>query len=132
MAARHRRHRVEAPKPASAWLVTIKAVPPVPTRGDAAKMLAASARSPILLSPSAWQKCMPVGDRGEDRGRAGVAEDRLHGAGQGRTEVPEGARPGLLEGTGGAWPPVRQPGGATDGAVRAAVDGEEVACILQG
>ncbi|KAI4998450.1 hypothetical protein ZWY2020_053792 [Hordeum vulgare] len=68
MAARHRRHRVEAPKPA--WLVTIKAAPPVPTRGDAAKKLAAPARSPILLSPSAWQKCMAVGDRGEDTGAA--------------------------------------------------------------
>ncbi|KAF7052220.1 hypothetical protein CFC21_060343 [Triticum aestivum] len=65
MAARHRRHRVEAPKPA--WLVTIKATPPAPARGDAAKnkKLAAPARSPILLLPSVWQKCMAVGDRGD-------------------------------------------------------------------
>ncbi|KAM3310656.1 hypothetical protein ACQJBY_031372 [Aegilops geniculata] len=68
MAARHRRHRVDAPKPA--WLVTIKATPPAPARGDAAKKLAAPARSPILLSPSVWQKAqldkkgMAVGDTG--------------------------------------------------------------------
>ncbi|KAF7044234.1 hypothetical protein CFC21_053492 [Triticum aestivum] len=86
MAARHRRHHVEAPKPA--WLVTIKAAPPAPARGDAAKKLAAPARSPILLSPSAWQKAqldkkdVAVGDRGDTGVAPAPASPRIGCMGQ--------------------------------------------------
>ncbi|CAM0875272.1 unnamed protein product [Alopecurus aequalis] len=65
MAARHRRHHVEAPKPT--WLVTIKATPPAPAR-DATRKLAAPAYSPqLLLLPSVWQNGKKGGvDGGRD------------------------------------------------------------------
>uniref|UniRef100_A0A0E0D551 Uncharacterized protein n=1 Tax=Oryza meridionalis TaxID=40149 RepID=A0A0E0D551_9ORYZ len=87
----HHSHQIKAPTPT--WLI-VKATPPP---RDGAKKLAAAAYSPLLLSPSVWQKAQDA-KKGEADGGDGAlpASPRITCMGQvkGRPRRCSGARRG--------------------------------------
>ncbi|KAF0910145.1 hypothetical protein E2562_001362 [Oryza meyeriana var. granulata] len=87
MAAHH--HQIKAPTPT--WLI-LKATPP--PRDGVKKLAAAAAYSPLLLSPSVWQKAQDAKKSKADGGDALPASPRISCMGQvkGRPRRCSGAR----------------------------------------